>query len=97
MDSSIYGALARLSQPWVMRYPLIDFHGSNGNIDGDGPAASRYTEARLSKLAEDGMLAGIKKNNVNFTLNYSENLDEPIELPSIFPNLLCNPNNGIGM
>ena len=96
-DSSIYGALVRLSQNWVMRYPLIDFHGSNGNIDGDGPAAYRYTESRLSKLAEDGMLCGIKKNNVDFTTNYSETLDEPIELPSIFPNLLCNPNNGIGV
>ena len=96
-DSSIYGALVRLSQNWVMRYPLIDFHGSNGNIDGDRPAAYRYTESRLSKLAEDGMLCGIKKNNVDFTTNYSETLDEPIELPSIFPNLLCNPNNGIGV
>lgn len=96
-DSSIYGALVRLSQPWVMRYPLIDFHGSNGNIDGDGPAAYRYTEARLAKLTEEGMLAGIKKNNVDFTLNYSETENEPIELPSIFPNLLCNPNSGIGV
>lgn len=96
-DSSIYGALVRLSQPWVMRYPLIDFHGSNGNIDGDGPAASRYTECRLSKLAEDGMLQGIKKNNVDFMPNYSEDRDEPIELPTIFPNLLCNPTSGIGV
>ena len=96
-DSSIYGALVRLSQKWVMRYPLIDFHGSNGNIDGDGPAAYRYTEARLAKLTEDGMLAGIKKKNVDFIPNYSETKEEPIELPSIFPNLLCNPNSGIGV
>lgn len=96
-DSSIYGALVRLSQPWVMRYPLIDFHGSNGNIDGDGPAAYRYTESRLAKLTEDGMLCGIKKKNVDFIPNYSETKDEPIELPSIFPNLLCNPNAGIGV
>ena len=96
-DSSIYGALVRLAQPWVMRYPLIDFHGSMGNRDGDGPAAYRYTEARLSKLSEDGMLCGIKKKNVDFIPNYSETKDEPITLPSLFPNLLCNPNTGIGV
>lgn len=96
-DSSIYGALVRLSQPWVMRYPLIDWHGSNGNIDGDGPAAMRYTESRLSKLAEDGMLRGLKKRNVDFIPNYSEDYEEPITLPAIFPNLLCNPNTGIGV
>lgn len=96
-DSSIYGTLVRLSQPWIMRYPLIDFHGSNGNIDGDGPAAYRYTEARLAKLTEDGMLKGIKKENVDFVSNYSETKEEPVELPSIFPNLLCNPNSGIGV
>ena len=96
-DSSIYGALVRLSQSWVMRYPLIDFHGSNGNIDGDGPAASRYTEARLSSLVEDGMLVGMKKNVVNMIDNYSETKMEPVSLPSYFPNLLCNPNTGIGV
>ena len=96
-DTSIYGALVRLAQPWVMRYPLIDFHGSMGNRDGDGPAAYRYTEARLAKLTEDGMLAGIKKENVDFTYNYSETKDEPITLPALFPNLLCNPNTGIGV
>lgn len=96
-DSSIYGALVRLSQPWVMRYPLIDFHGSNGNIDGDGPAAYRYTESRLAKLTEEGMLQGIKKKNVDFIPNYSETKEEPVELPAIFPNLLCNPNSGIGV
>lgn len=96
-DSSIYGAMVRLSQSWTMRYPLIDWHGSNGNIAGDGPAASRYTEARLSKLAEDGMLTGLKKKNVDFIDNYDETLLEPVTLPSIFPNLLCNPNTGIGV
>ena len=96
-DFSIYGALVRLAQPWVMRYPLIDFHGSMGNRDGDGPAAYRYTEARLGKLAEDGMLCGIKKNNVDYIPNYSETKDEPVTLPSLFPNLLCNPNTGIGV
>lgn len=96
-DSSIYGAMVRLSQPWVMRYPLIDWHGNNGNIAGDGPAAARYTEARLSKISEEGMLNGIKKNNVDFISNYDETLKEPITLPSAFPNLLCNPNTGIGV
>ena len=96
-DSSIYGAMVRLSQNWVLRYPLIDWHGSNGNIAGDGPAAARYTEARLSKIAEDGLLAGLKKKNVDFINNYDETLDEPVTLPAIFPNLLCNPNSGIGV
>ena len=96
-DTSIYGALVRLAQPWVMRYPLIDFHGSMGNRDGDGPAAYRYTEARLAKISEDGILAGIKKDNVDFIPNYSETKDEPVTLPAIFPNLLCNPNTGIGV
>lgn len=96
-DSSIYGALVRLSQSWVMRYPLVDWHGNNGNVMGDGPAAMRYTETRLSKLAEDGMLKGIKKDCVDFIPNYDETTVEPIALPSIFPNLLCNPNSGIGV
>lgn len=96
-DSSIYGALVRLAQPWVMRYPLIDFHGNVGNIGGDGPAAPRYTEARLSKLSEDGLLAGLKKRNVDFIPNYDESSEEPVTLPAIFPNLLCNPNTGIGV
>lgn len=96
-DSSIYGALVRLAQDWIMRYPLIDFHGNVGNQAGDGPAAPRYTEARLSKLAEDGMLQGLKKNNVDFIPNYDETTKEPVELPSVFPNLLCNPNSGIGV
>ena len=96
-DSSIYGAMVRLSQPWVLRYPLIDWHGSNGNQMGDGPAAARYTEARLSKLAEDGLLQGLKKKNVDFVPNYDETMEEPVTLPAIFPNLLCNPNTGIGV
>ena len=96
-DSSIYGAMVRLSQPWVMRYPLIDWHGSNGNQSGDGPAAARYTEARLAKIAEDGLLQGLKKRNVDFIPNYDETLEEPVTLPAIFPNLLCNPNSGIGV
>ena len=96
-DSSIYGALVRLSQDWVMRYPLIDFHGNNGNITGDGPAHMRYTEARLAKISEDGLLNGLKKNNVDFMPTYDETDKEPVTLPAIFPNLLCNPNEGIGV
>ena len=96
-DSSIYGAMVRLSQSWIMRYPLIDIHGSNGNQMGDGPAHMRYTEARLTKLAEDGLLQGLKKRNVDFIPNYDETMEEPVTLPAIFPNLLCNPNTGIGV
>ena len=95
-DSSIYLAMVRLAQDWVMRYPLIDGHGNFGNILGDGPAAGRYTEVRLTKLAEDGLTVGLKKKNVDFTLTYDETEEEPITLPAIFPNLLCNPNEGIG-
>ena len=96
-DSSIYGALVRLAEEWTMRYPLIDFHGNKGNRDGDTPAAYRYTEARLAKITEDGLLAGLKKKNVDFIPNYSESEEEPVTLPSYFPNLLCNPNTGIGV
>lgn len=96
-DSSIYGALVRLAQPWVMRYPLIDFHGNMGNIGGDGPAAYRYTEARLNKLSEQGMLAELDTENVDFIPNYDETRTEPVTLPAVFPNLLCNPNSGIGV
>ena len=96
-DSSIYGALVRLAQPWIMRYPLMDFHGNMGNIAGDGPAAARYTEARLSKISELGLLAGLKKDCVDFIPNYDESSEEPETLPAIFPNLLCNPNTGIGV
>ena len=96
-DSSIYGAMVRLSQNWVLRYPLIDWHGSNGNQMGDGPAHMRYTEARLSKLAEDGLLQGLKKKNVDFIPNFDETMEEPVTLPAVFPNLLCNPNEGIGV
>ena len=96
-DSSIYGALVRLAQPWIMRYPLVDIHGNLGTQDGDGPAAMRYTECRLTKLVEDGMLSYLKKNAVEYMPNYDESQQEPVNLPSIFPNLLCNPNTGIGV
>ena len=96
-DSSIYDALVRIARKWVLRYPLIDFHGNIGNQAGDGPAAYRYTEARLAKITEDGMLQGIKKRNVDFIPNYDERTEEPVSLPAVFPNLLCNPNSGIGV
>ena len=88
--------MTRLAQPWIMRYPLIDWHGNMGSQHGDSQAAARYTEARLSKISEQGLLDKIKKNVVDFQSNYSEDELEPITLPSIFPNLLCNPNTGIG-
>ena len=80
-----------------MRYPLIDFHGNMGNIGGDGPAAYRYTNARLAKIVGEGMRNGLRKKIVDFVRNYDENDEEPVTLPSVFPNLLCNPNTGIGM
>lgn len=95
-DSSIYGALVHASQPWTMRYPLIDFHGNNGSRDGDGPAAHRYTECRLSQIAES-TLEHIKKNTVDWIPNYSETGEEPIYLPGRFPNLLCNGTTGIAV
>ena len=96
-DSSIYGALVRLAQPWAMRYPLMDIHGNLGTQDGDGPASMRYTESRLTKMVEDGMLKYLKQNAVEYMPNYDETQQEPVNLPSIFPNLLCNPNTGIGV
>ena len=95
-DSSIYGALVNAAQPWTMRYPLIDFHGNVGSRDGDGPAAYRYTEARLAKISEATM-ADIKKDVVNFLPNYSETGYEPEYLPGKFPNLLCNGTTGIAV
>lgn len=95
-DSSIYDALIRLSQDWKMRYPLIEVQGNNGNIMGDGAAASRYTECKLTKIGEL-MLNGIDKEAVSFKSNYDETEEEPKILPSIFPNLLCNGNSGIAV
>ena len=95
-DSSIYGALVGASQPWNMRYPLIDFHGNNGSRDGDGPAAMRYTECRLSKISE-ATLDGIKKETVDWSPNFDETAQEPIYLPGLFPNLLCNGTTGIAV
>ena len=95
-DSSVYGALIGASQPWTMRYPLIDFHGNNGSRDGDGPAAMRYTECRLSKISE-ATLDAIKKNTVDWIPNFDETAEEPVYLPGIFPNLLCNGTTGIAV
>ncbi len=93
-DSSIYDALVRMSQDWKMRECLIDIHGNNGSIDGDGPAAMRYTEARLSKIAEE-MLISIPKNTVEMTYNFDDEELEPTVLPAAFPNLLVNGSTGI--
>lgn len=93
-DSSIYDAMIRLSQPWKMRETFIDLHGNNGSIDGDPPAASRYTEARLSKIAEV-MLNSINKNTVEMTYNFDDTELEPTVLPASFPNLLVNGSTGI--
>lgn len=95
-DSSIYGTLVRMAQPWAMRYPLVDGQGNFGSIDGDGAAAMRYTEARLSKLAEE-MLRDIEKDTVDMQLNFDDSLREPTVLPCRFPNLLVNGASGIAV
>ena len=95
-DSSIYGALCWLSQPWNMRYPLIAFHGNNGSRDGDEPAAYRYTECKLSKIGEE-MLADIKKNTTDWQLAYTDAEDEPVYLPGRIPNLIVNGTSGIAV
>ena len=95
-DSSIYGALVYLSQPWNMRYPLISFHGNNGSRDGHSPAAYRYTECKLSKAGET-MLMDIKKNTCDWSPAYTEEEDEPVYLPGTFPNLIVNGTTGIAV
>ena len=95
-DSSIYGALVNMAQPWNTRYPLVDGHGNFGSMDGDGPAAMRYTEARLSKISME-MLADINKDTVDFTPNFDETEKEPVVLPSRYPNLLVNGTTGIAV
>ncbi|MBR6311176.1 MAG: DNA gyrase subunit A [Paludibacteraceae bacterium] len=95
-DSSIYGTLVRMTQPWVLRYPLVDKQGNFGSIDGDQPAAMRYTEARLLRLAED-MLVDIEKNTVDMVKNFDETLMEPTVLPTRIPNLLINGASGIAV
>lgn len=95
-DSSIYGALVNMAQEWNTRYPLVDGHGNFGSEDGDGPAAMRYTEARLSKISME-MLADINKNTVDFIPNFDETEKEPTVLPSRYPNLLVNGTTGIAV
>ncbi len=95
-DASVYDALVRLAQTFSMRYPLIDGHGNFGSVDGDPPAAYRYTEARLSKIANE-MVSDINKKVVDFQTNYDDKLLEPVVLPSRFPNLLVNGSNGIAV
>ena len=95
-DSSIYGALVNMAQPWSTRYPLVDGHGNFGSVDGDGAAAMRYTEARLSKISME-MLADINKDTVDFKPNFDETEKEPVVLPSRFPNLLVNGTSGIAV
>ena len=95
-DSSIYGALVNMAQEWSTRYPLVDGHGNFGSVDGDGAAAMRYTEARLSKISME-MLADIGKDTVDFVPNFDETEKEPTVLPARFPNLLVNGTNGIAV
>ena len=95
-DSSVYDAMVRMAQVWSLRYPLIDGQGNFGSMDGDSPAAMRYTEVRFKKIAEE-MLADIEKNTVDFTLNFDDSLKEPTVLPSKVPNLLINGASGIAV
>ncbi len=95
-DSSVYFAMVRMAQEWSLRYPMVDGQGNFGSIDGDSPAAMRYTEARLKKIAEE-MLADINKETVDFQLNFDDTLEEPTVLPSRIPNLLVNGASGIAV
>jgi DNA gyrase subunit A len=95
-DTSVYDAMVRMAQRWSLRYPLIDGQGNFGSVDGDSPAAMRYTEARLMKITEE-TLADIEKNTVNFQLNFDDTLEEPEVLPSRIPNLLLNGASGIAV
>jgi DNA gyrase subunit A len=95
-DSSVYDTMVRMAQEWSLRYPLVEGQGNYGSIDGDNPAAMRYTEARLEKIAEE-MLADINKDTIDFQLNFDDSLEEPTVLPSKFPNLLVNGASGIAV
>lgn len=95
-DRSIYGALVNMAQDWATRYPLIDGHGNFGSVDGDGAAAMRYTEARLSKISME-MIADLNKNTVDFTPNFDETEKEPVVMPARYPNLLVNGTSGIAV
>lgn len=95
-DTAVYDAMVRMAQEWNMRYPLIDKQGNFGSIEGDGPAAMRYTEARLSKVSDE-LLSDIKKDTVNFKLNFDDSIEEPTVLPTRVPNLLINGASGIAV
>ena len=95
-DSSIYGALVNMAQDWATRYPLVDGHGNFGSVDGDGAAAMRYTEARLSKISME-MIADLNKNTVDFIPNFDETEKEPVVMPARYPNLLVNGTSGIAV
>ena len=95
-DSSVYDAMIRLGQPWSMRYPLVQIQGNKGSMDGDSPAAMRYTEARLERLSDE-LLDDIKKETVDFRLNFDDSIEEPTVLPTKFPNLLVNGASGIAV
>ena len=95
-DSSIYGALVNMAQDWATRYPMVDGHGNFGSVDGDGAAAMRYTEARLSKISME-MLADINKDTVDFAPNFDETEKEPVVMPARYPNLLVNGTSGIAV
>jgi DNA gyrase subunit A len=95
-DTSVYDTMVRMAQDWSLRYPLVDPQGNFGNIDGDGPAAMRYTEARLKKISDE-ILADIEKDTVDFTLNFDDSLEEPSVLPTKVPNLLINGASGIAV
>ena len=95
-DSSVYEAMVRMAQPWSLRYPLVDGQGNFGSVDGDSPAAMRYTEARLRKIAEE-TLADLDKNTVDFQLNFDDTLEEPTVLPTKIPTLLINGTSGIAV
>ncbi|MEK7255504.1 MAG: DNA gyrase subunit A, partial [Bacteroidota bacterium] len=95
-DTSVYDAMVRLAQDWSLRYPLVDGQGNFGSMDGDSPAAMRYTEARLRRIAEE-LLADIEKDTVDFALNFDDSLEEPTVLPARFPNLLVNGASGIAV
>ena len=96
-DSSVYGALVRMAQDWAMRYPLVDGQGNFGSVDGDSPAAMRYTEARLKKIGEDMMMQDLYKETVDFTNNFDDALQEPTVMPTRIPNLLVNGASGIAV
>ena len=95
-DSAVYDTMVRMAQEFSMRYPLVDGQGNFGSVDGDSPAAMRYTEARLSRIADE-MLKDLEKNTVNFASNFDDTLKEPTVLPALFPNLLCNGTSGIAV